>query len=69
MFNFLGKEKLLTFYHSTIKHFNLFLIAILIGIIIGFKISIWYLDYRINESIKLQGFIHKGIVYDIKIRP
>lgn len=69
MLNFIGKEQLLNAYHAAIKHFNLFLISMLIGVFIGFKVSIWYLDYRINESVKLQGFIHEGIIYDIKVRP
>lgn len=69
MLNFFTKEGFQNVYHNTTKHLSLLVIAILIGVTLGFKLSIWYLDYRINESIKLQGFIHQGIVYDIKLRP
>lgn len=63
------KEGLLSVYHTVTKHLSLLLIAILIGVAIGFKLSIWYLDYRINESVKLQGFVYQGTIYDIKVRP
>lgn len=69
MINLFAKEGLLNAYHSATKHLSLWVIAILIGVAIGFRLSVWYLDYRVEESVKLQGFIHKGIVYDIKVRP
>lgn len=69
MLKLFTKEGLLKAYHTTTKHLSLLLIAILIGVAIGFKLVGFYVDYRIDESIKIQGFIYKGVIYDIKPRP
>ena len=68
MFDFLNKETILSTYHNITKHLSLLIIAIIIGISLGFKIAGMYLDYRVDESIKLQGFIHEGVIYDIRPR-
>lgn len=69
MFNFLNQESLVKGYHMITKHLSLLTIAVLIGIVIGFKVTIMYLDHRITEAVILQGFVYEGTIYDVKVRP
>lgn len=68
MTSILNKDNISRAYHGAVKHFNLAVIFILIGISVGFKIASAYFDYRMNEAVKLQGFIHNNTVYEIKIK-
>lgn len=69
MTSIINKEQVTKVYHGMIKHLNLFAIAMLIGITIGFKIAGMYFNYRMNEAVLLQGFIHNNIIYEIKAKP
>jgi len=69
MTNIISREQIAKVYHGMIKHLNLFAIAMLIGITLGFKIAEIYFNYRMNEAVLLQGFIHNNIVYEIKTKP
>lgn len=66
MTNVLNKEQINKVYHAVIRNLNFTLVCILIGTVIGFKIADAYLNYRIDEAIKLQAFVYKGGVYEIK---
>lgn len=51
------------------KHFTIILISIIVGMFIGISFCKQFYTWRMDESTKLGGFIHKNIIYDIKLRP
>ena len=63
------KEKLQLFWDKIQKIGFQFIIFALFGVYIGFNLATHIFDQKIEEAIKLQGVIHKGIPYDVKLRP
>lgn len=45
------------------------LVVFLIGMIAGCLVANWYFSYRVGEAIDLHGFRHRGIVYNVTLRP
>lgn len=45
------------------------LIVLMLGASIGFKVANHLYTIKLDDAIKLNGIIHKTIVYDIRIRP
>lgn len=54
--------------HYITVYVSIGLITFVVGTVTGFKIATSYYKHKVNEAVKLGGFIHENRIYDIKER-
>ena len=57
------------FFEAVKKHLTLMIIFTALGICIGLYISEKIYESKMTDAVKLQGLIHKNVVYEIKLKP